>query len=363
MSNKKGGIIAIEPATGEILLKVSSPGYDPQLLVGLDRGKNYRMLELDPHKPLFDRTLAGAYPPGSTFKTLQALYGLKMGLITPQTHFSCYGPSKTKIGAIKMGCHNHPSPLNLYEAIQNSCNPYFVNVWRMVLEDNRFKTVRNAYAEWRKFICSFGLGDRICPDFNNEIKGLVPTLEWYDRIWKTKDWRWSYMSSVSIGQGEILQTPIQMANMACVLANRGYYITPHIVRPFTSDSNMIQKHTVDVAKKHFEVIVEGMGLAASKGTARGAMIDSVDIAGKTGTAQNPHGEDHSIFIAFAPKDNPKIAIAIYIENGGFGAQYAVPIGGLIMEKYLKGKISPNKKALEERMIHSSLITPWANKTK
>lgn len=356
MRNKKGGIIAIEPATGEILLKVSSPGYDPQLLVGLERGKNYRKLELDPNRPLFDRTVAGAYPPGSTFKTLQALYGLKTGLITPQTHFSCYGPSRTKIGAIRMGCHHHSSPLNLYEAIQNSCNPYFVNVWRMVLEDNRYKTVRNAYAEWRKFICSFGLGDRICPDFNNEIKGLVPTLEWYDRVWKTKNWRWSYMSSVSIGQGEILQTPIQMANMACVLANRGYYITPHIVRPINSDTNTIQKHIIDASSKHFEVVVEGMRLAASKGTARGATIDSIEIAGKTGTAQNPHGEDHSIFIAFAPKDHPQIAIAIYIENGGFGAQYAVPIGGLIMEKYLKGEISPNKKAIEEKMMNSSLIS-------
>lgn len=164
------------------------------------------------------------------------------------------------------------------------------------------------------------------------------------------------MSSVSIGQGEILQTPIQMANMACVLANRGYYITPHIVRPLNSDSTVIRKHVVDAAKEHFDVVVEGMMLAASKGTAKGAMIDSVLIAGKTGTAQNPHGEDHSIFIAFAPKDNPKIAIAIYIENGGFGAQYAVPIGGLIMEKYLKGEISQKKKSIEERMINSSLIS-------
>jgi len=357
MKNKRGGIIAIEPSTGEILLKVSSPGYDPQLMVGLERGKNYRKLNQNPDKPLFDRTVSGAYPPGSTFKTLQALYGLKTGVITPETCFECYGKSKTSIGAIRMGCHNHASPLNLYQAIQQSCNPYFVNVWRRVLESSKFKNVRESYGEWRKFICSFGLANQICPDFSNEISGLVPTVSMYDQRLKTQDWRWSYISSVSIGQAEILETPLQIANTACAIANRGYYMTPHIVRPLESEPDKVQKHSIDADKKYFDVVIEGMSMAASGGTASGAAIDSVVICGKTGTAENPHGADHSIFMAFAPKDNPRIAIAIYIENGGFGARYAVPIGGLIMEKYLKGKISPHKKSIEERMINSNLIAP------
>lgn len=357
MNNKRGGIIAIEPSTGEILLKVSSPGYDPQLMIGLERGKNYKKLSQDPNKPLFDRTVSGAYPPGSTFKTLQALYGLKLGVITPETRFECYGKSKTSIGPIRMGCHNHNSPLDLYQAIQQSCNPYFVNVWRRVLESGKFSSVRNSYTEWRKFICSFGLGEQICPDFSNEVSGLVPTTDKYDRQFKTQDWRWSYISSVSIGQAEILVTPLQIANMACSIANRGYYFTPHIVRPGEQETDKVQKHIINADKKYFDVVVEGMAMAAISGTARGAAIDSVVICGKTGTAENPHGADHSIFMAFAPKDNPKIAIGIYIENGGFGAQYAVPIGGLIMEKYLRGTIPPHKKAIEERMINSSLIAP------
>lgn len=362
MKNKRGGIIAIEPSTGEILLKVSSPGYDPQLMIGLERGKNYRKLSENPDKPLFDRTVSGSYPPGSTFKTLQALYGLKVGVITPETCFECYGKAKTAIGGIRMGCHNHASPLNLYQAIQQSCNPYFVNVWRRILESNKFRNVRDSYSVWREFICSFGLGSPICPDFSNEISGSVPTLAKYDRKLSTQDWRWSYIMSLSIGQGELELTPLQIANMACVIANRGHYMTPHIVRPLENGINKVEKHTVEVDEKYFDIVIEGMSMAANTGgTAKGASIDSVVICGKTGTAQNPHGEDHSIFMAFAPKDNPKIVISIYIENGGFGAQYAVPIGGLIMEKYLKGEISPRKKAIEERMLNANLINPVKSK--
>ncbi|MDE5611715.1 MAG: penicillin-binding protein 2, partial [Odoribacter sp.] len=291
------------------------------------------------------------------FKTLQALYGLKLGVITPNTCFECYGRARTHIGPIPMGCHNHESPLNLYQAIQQSCNPYFVNVWRRVLESGRFKSVRDSYAEWREFTASFGLNHQICPDFTNEVSGSIPTPERYDQKLKTQDWRWSFISSLAIGQGEILVTPLQIANMACVFANRGYYMTPHIVRPSKEESNKIKKYTVDVARAHFDVVVEGMALAATGGTARGAVIDSIVICGKTGTAENPHGDDHSIFMAFAPKDNPKIAIAIYIENGGFGAKYAVPIGGLIMEKYLKRRIAPWRKAIEERMLNADLMNP------
>lgn len=357
MKNKRGGIVAIEPSTGEILLKVSSPGYDPQLMIGLERGKNFRKLNSDPNTPLIDRTVSGAYPPGSTFKTLQALYGLKESVITPETCFECLGKARTYIGASPMGCHNHNSPLNLYQAIQQSCNPYFVNVWRRILENKKYESVRDAYIAWREFISSFGLGSKICPDFTNEVSGSVPAPIVYDHKYRTKDWRWSYITSLSIGQGELLLTPLQITNMACAIANRGYYITPHIVRPLEGMNNQIVKHTIDCDRKYFDIVIEGMAMAASAGTARGASIDSIIFCGKTGTAQNPHGDDHSIFMAFAPKDNPKIAIGIYIENGGFGAHYAVPIGGLIMEKYLKGEISPRKKAIEERMLNSNLLAP------
>lgn len=357
MRNKRGGIIAIEPATGEILLKVSSPGYDPQLLIGLERGKNYKKLQEDPNVPLFDRTVMASYPPGSTFKTLQALYGLEENVITPDSRFECFGKARTSFGSLRMGCHNHASPLDLRGSIQHSCNPYYVNVWRRILENNKYRNVRDAYKNWREFICSFGLGNKICPDFTNELSGSVPSIAQYDRTFKTQDWRWSYIMSLSIGQGELLVTPLQIANMACAIANRGYYMTPHIVRPLEGQSNKVEKHTIDCERKNFDVVVEGMALAASGGTARGASIDSIIICGKTGTAQNPHGDDHSIFMVFAPKDNPKIAMAVYIENGGYGAQYAVPIAGLILEKYLKGEIAARKKPIEQRMMESNLVTP------
>ena len=356
MRNKRGAIVAIEPATGEILLKVSSPGYDPQLMIGLERGRNYQKLQTDPNIPLLDRSVGSSYPPGSTFKILQALYGLKEKVLTPETQFECYGKAKTPIGGgMRMGCHNHDSPLNLHESIENSCNPYFVQVWRRILENDKYENVRESYKAWRDFICSFGLGEQICPNFSNELSGSVPTVALYDKIYKTKVWRWSYIMSLSIGQGELLLTPLQIANMACVIANRGFYITPHIVRPIDEIDNQIKKHTVDCAPEHFDAVVEGMAMAASGGTARRAAIDSIEICGKTGTAQNPHGDDHSIFMTFAPKDNPKIVISVYIENGGFGSAYAVPIAGLLLEKYLTGSISPKKKAVEKQMMEADLI--------
>lgn len=355
MRNKKGGIIAIEPATGEILLKVSSPGYDPQLLVGLERGRNYRKLQEDPNVPLFDRTVMASYPPGSTFKTLQALIGLQEKVITPESSFECYGGYF--FGSLRMGCHNHTSPLDLRHSLQHSCNPYYVNVWRRMLENNRYPSVRDAYGTWRDYVQSFGLGQKICPDFTNELSGSVATQAYYDRVYKTQNWRWTYIMSLSIGQGELLVTPLQIANMAACIANRGYYITPHIVRPLEGHKNKIEKHTIPIGKRHFEVVIEGMELAAKEGTGRVAAVDSVVVCGKTGTVQNPHGADHSVFMAFAPKENPRIAIAVYVENGIWGATYAAPIAGLIIEKYLNGTISERKKPLEKRMMEADLIKP------
>lgn len=358
MQNKKGGIIAIEPSTGEILLKVSSPGYNPQLMIGWERGKNYKMLENDPNQPLFDRTIGATYPPGSTFKPLQALYALKEKIITPSTRFTCHGSAKTQIGPIRMGCHNHESPVSLTQSLQHSCNPYYVNVWRMVLENKKYTNVREAYKHWREYACTFGLNQTLCPDFTNERSGSVPSVEFYDKILQTQNWQWSYIMSLSIGQGELLLTPLQIANMACIIANRGYYMTPHIVRP--EHNSEIKKHIVDCPAEYFIPVIEGMSMAATLGTARGAAIDSIEICAKTGTAQNPHGDDHSIVMIFAPKEKPKIAMAVYIENGGFGARCAVPIAGLILEKYLKGSISPSNKAIEKRMIEFDLITPSAS---
>lgn len=355
MRHKRGGIIAIEPQTGEILLKVSSPGYDPQLLVGLERSENYRKLQQDSTIPLFDRTVMASYPPGSTFKTIQALIGLEEGVITPDSRFDCH--RGYSFNGQHMGCHNHPSPLDLRGSIQNSCNPYYVNVWRKILENNRFNSVRDAYGEWRKFAMSFGFGQKICPDFMNELSGSIPSQEYFDRVHKTQNWHWMYIMSLSIGQGELLITPLQIANMACVIANRGYYITPHIVRAINGDKKDFDKHLINIKRENFEIVVEGMAMAVSGGTARKATIDSIDMCGKTGTAQNPHGEDHSIFMSFGPKENPKIAIAVYIENGGFGATYAVPIASLIMEKYLTEKISEHKKPMEETMMNAVINYP------
>ncbi|WP_018336342.1 MULTISPECIES: penicillin-binding protein 2 [Butyricimonas] len=355
MRNKKGGIVAIEPSTGEILVKMSSPGYDPQLMVGLERGKNYSKLLNDPLNPLFDRTTMAQYPPGSIFKTVQALIGLQTKAITPHTQATCNGGAYI-VGGRFMKCHHHSSPVDLVASIENSCNPYYVNVFKRVLELPEYGSVRNAYNEWRNYVTSFGFGSKICPDFSNEVSGEIYTQEKYDKVFKTQKWYASYIISLSIGQGELLITPIQMANLAAVLANRGYYITPHIVRPLNDSlAGRIEKHQIPIDRKYYEPIVEGMQMVIKGGTGRRAQVDSITMAGKTGTVQNPHGDDHSVFIAFAPVENPKIALIVYVENGVWGSRYAAPIAGLMIEKYLKGKISDKKKPLEKEMFEANLI--------
>lgn len=354
MQNKKGGIIAIEPATGEILLKVSSPGYNPQYLVGLERGENYRKLQQDPNLPLFDRTVSATYPPGSIFKTIQGLIGLEERVITPATTYDCHHGNS--FNGQFMKCHGHASPLDLKGGIQNSCNPYFVNVFRRILENNKYANVRDAYNVWRDYVLSFGLGQRICPDFMNEATGSIPTQAYYDKIFKTQNWYYTYIMSLSIGQGELLITPLQMANMVTCIANRGFYFTPHVVRPIDDEHRRtIVKHPLNIKKEYFEYIADAMEEAVKSGTARKAANDSVSVCGKTGTIQNPHGPDHSAFFAFAPKYNPQIAILVYVENGEWGASYAAPIAGLLIEKYLTGKIADRKKYLEKNMLEADLI--------
>jgi penicillin-binding protein 2 len=354
MSNKTGGIVAIEPATGEILAKVSSPGYDPGLLVGLDLGRNYPLLQNDPLKPLFDRTTKGHYPPGSTFKPLQALVGLQSGVITPRTLFYCnHGAYVGRFVA----CHGHASPVDLREAIETSCNPYFINVFTRFLESPAFANVRAGYEAWREYTTAFGLGSRVTLDFDEDT-GLVPTLSYYDNRLKTRNWHASYINSLAIGQGELVITPVQMANFAAALANRGHYFTPHLVLP-TNDTlrRRVSRHDIPIDSAHFEVVIEGMRRVITRGTGWRARVDSITVAGKTGTAENPHGKDHSVFIAFAPVEAPRIALVVYVEHGEWGGTHAAPIAGLLIEKYLKGTISPSREAEEARVLSTNLISP------
>jgi penicillin-binding protein 2 len=346
MNNKIGSIVAIEPSTGEVLSLVSAPGFDPELLVGRKRTKNYVALMSDTLKPLFNRALMAQYPPGSTFKIINALIGLQEKVLYPGTEYECAGAYYSR--NFRLGCHNHRSPLNLTESIQMSCNTYYCNVFRNILDNKKYSSIRESFDSWREYLLSFGFGNYLGSDFNNELKGLVPTKQTYDRIYGERGWNSLTLISMSIGQGELGTTPLQMANMTAAIANRGYYYTPHITKEvegdFDIDSKFKEKYRTKIDSIYFERVIEGMDLAVngeagSGSTARSAKIPGIIVCGKTGTAQNPHGEDHSIFIAFAPKDNPKIAIAVYIENGGYGSTWAAPTAKLMMEKYLNDSIS------------------------
>jgi penicillin-binding protein 2 len=346
MSNKIGSIVAIEPSTGEILSIVSTPTYKPELLVGRKRTENYVQLMSDTLKPLFNRALMAQYPPGSTFKIINALIGMQERILYPHTKYECYGGYN--VGRFHLGCHYHESPLNLVESIQMSCNAYYCNVFRNILDNKKYPSIRESFDQWREYILSFGFGEYLNSDLSNELKGLVPTKERYDRIYGKNRWKSLTLVSMAIGQGELGTTPLQMANMTAAIANRGYYYTPHIVKEiegdFALDERFYQKNYTKIDSIYFEIAIEGMDLAVngeagSGSTARSAQIPDITVCGKTGTAENPHGEDHSIFIAFAPKEDPKIAIAVYIENGGFGSTWAAPTAKLMMEKYLNDSIS------------------------
>jgi len=346
MKNKIGSIVAIEPSTGEVLALVSAPGYNPELLVGRKRTKNYVSLMSDTLKPLFNRALMAQYPPGSTFKLINALIGLQEKVLFTNTEYECAGAYYSR--NFRLGCHHHKSPLDLRESIQISCNTYYCNVFRNILDNKKYPSIRESFDNWRNYLLSFGFGNYLGSDFNNELKGLVPTKGTYDRIYGERGWNSLTLVSMAIGQGELGITPLQMANMTAAIANRGYYYTPRIVKEIEGDFDIEQKfsekHLTKIDSIYFERVIEGMEMAVngepgSGSTARSAQIPGITVCGKTGTAQNPHGEDHSIFIAFAPKDNPKIAIAVYIENGGFGSTWAAPTAKLMMEKYLNDSIS------------------------
>ena len=356
MQNKIGSIVAIEPQTGEILAMASAPYWDPGKLVGKERSANYQQLLNDPHKPLMNRATQAQYSPGSTFKILQALAALQDGSITPYTKYPCNGKSSSPIKCT----HNHGSPVDLEEGIEQSCNPYFWALYRDMLQKDGYEDghvrFKEHYNAWREIIASFGLGEKFTnTDIREQAKGYLPTTDFYNKIYGQKGWKAITIRSLSIGQGEILVTPLQLANQVAAIANKGYYITPHFNR---NDSMKSDTHQVLVDEELFDVVHRGMARVMTDGTGRWYNLPELQICGKTGTVQNPHGDDHALFIAFAPMDNPKIAVAVAVENAGFGSTWACPIATMVIEQYLNGEIKRN--ALFESMCAADLITPKAN---
>lgn len=355
MNGKIGAIVAIEPSTGEILCLVTSPNYDPSLLVGKDRGKNYAELQRNPMKPLFDRSIQGAYPPGSTFKPSQGLIFLQEGVITPSTAYPCH---RGYVNGLRVGCHGHASPIALKPALQTSCNAYFCWGFKNMI-DKKGTTASKQFEKWKNYIVEMGYGYKLGVDLPGESRGFIPNSEFYSSSFRGANWSANTIISVSIGQGEVLATPLQIANLCATIANRGYFYTPHVVKDISGgklDAAFTTKHQPHIKKSYYEIVAEGMRMAVTGGTCRTANLADIEVAGKTGTAQNPHGRDHSAFIGFAPYNNPKIAVAVYVENAGFGAAYGVPIGSLIIEKYLKGEISPARKGVESHMLNSNTIS-------
>lgn len=340
MAGKIGSIVAIEPSTGEILAMVSSPSYDPDKLIGRERSKNYVELLRDRDRPLFNRAVMAKYPPGSIFKNVVGLIGLQEGVLTPQQTYPCSMGYHIGRG---MKCHAHPSPLDLEGAIQNSCNAYFCYVFRNIIDNPRYGSVKKGLDVWADYLHSFGLGRRLDSDFRGELSGDVPTSALYDRRYKGR-WNSLTVLSLSIGQGELGITPLQMANLGAIIANRGFYHIPHIVRKIDGrdsiDRRFYEKHYTKVDPRYFELFAEAMWKGVNvAGTGHVARVEGLDICGKTGTAQNPHGADHSTFLCFAPKDNPRIAVSVYVEHGRFGATSAAPIASLLIEKYLRDTIT------------------------
>lgn len=339
LKNKTGSIVAIEPSTGQILAMVTSPSYDPNELVGRVRGENYVRLLKDTLKPLVNRATSGIYPPGSTFKMVNGLVVLQSGVVKSNSLFPCNGTESQPIRCT----HYHNKEVALYEAIENSCNPYFWETFREMFASSRFASSKDAYEFWYELVTSFGLGSTFKTDIPSEVAGNIPKSSFYDKMYKGV-WNALTIRSLSIGQGEILVTPLQLANMAAAIGNEGYYYPPHLIRSFGDgtpiDSVMTTKKVIDIKSEHFKDVKIGMCrvFEGESGTARFSKIDSIQVAGKTGTAENPHGDDHSIFMGFAPAENPKIAIAVVVENAGFGSQWAAPMASLMIEKYLRGYI-------------------------
>ncbi len=351
LEGKIGAIVAIEPSTGEVLCMVSSPSYDPRMMVGRMRGRNHRMLSHDSWKPLLNRAIMGQYPPGSTFKTTQALTYLTEGIIKPNTLFPCHHGFYYR--GLHVGCHGHPSPLNLIEAISTSCNGYFCwGLYYMMSNRRKYKNVEQAMNTWRDYMVSMGFGYKLGIDLPGEKRGLIPNAEFYDNAYNGS-WNGLTIISIAIGQGEVNLTPLQIANLGATIANRGYFYTPHVVRSIQGkgiDPEYRKRHYTRAAPWAYRAVVEGMRSSALKGTCKTLRNLPFEACGKTGTAQN-RGHDHSVFMGFAPMNEPKIAIAVYVENGGFGADFAVPIGKVLFEQYLTGHLSKSAEAEANALQH------------
>ncbi|MCW1735689.1 penicillin-binding transpeptidase domain-containing protein [Anaerorudis cellulosivorans] len=358
MQNKIGSIVMIEPQTGEIVCIVSSPSYDPALLTGKDFGSNYLSLERDPYKPLINRAVAGMYPPGSTFKPSQGAVFMKEGIITADTRYSCFHGYPPLGG--HPACHSHASPLSVVPALATSCNSFFCYGLNAMLSNReKYADVNAAFDVWRNYLGKMGYGDRLGVDLPSEKKGFIPNSKFYTKVLKRKNWNAHNIISIAIGQGEILATPLQIANFAAVAANRGYYYVPHVVRERKGtalDTLYTRKHDSGISPSVFEIIVQGMANAVTGGTCRVAnLLPEIEVCGKTGTAQNPHGDDHSLFMGFAPKNNPRVAIAVIVENGRFGASNAVPIGRLMLQKFFNDSIPETDKWLETRIVNTTIL--------
>lgn len=358
MAGKVGSVVAIEPSTGEILALVSSPGIDVEQLA--DIGKHYNEIAQNPYKPMYNRAVQASYPPGSVFKLVNALIGMQEGVLRPEMRYPCSHGYHYGAGH-KLGCHGHRSPIDMTESIMMSCNAYYCYVLKNIVDNRKYDSPADGLDHWNEYVKSFGFGRKLGSDFPAELAGSIPSSRTYNRSYGRGRWNSTTVISLSIGQGEILATPMHLANLCATIANRGHYYIPHIIKASEGieiDPRFYEPQYTLVDTTHFPKVIRGMWMAVNApagagGTARVAHVDSLDICGKTGTAQNPRGADNSVFICFAPQDNPKIALAAYVENGGFGAAYAAPIASLMAEKYLKGKTS--RPELEKRMMESNLM--------
>ena len=358
MNGKRGAIVAIEPASGDILASVSSPSYDPNILsVGYKRGEAFEKLSSDTMKPLLNRAIMSKYPPGSLYKPVLSLIALQQEIITPTNYITCTGGYtyyKTT-----WNCHAGPGVHNVISALTHSCNTYYYIAYRNILEIDGFRHPQVGLDTLNYYLDAFGLGRRLGIDIGGESPGYIPTSDYYRKLYKDEGGRWysTYTISNGIGQGEMELTTLQMANLAAIIANRGHYFTPHLFKTYDDqhyyeDRMIPERHEVPIDDKHFDPVIEGMSRSISRGTGTAAYIPGIEVCGKTGTSQNPHGKDHSVFFAFAPRENPQIAIAVYVENAGWGSSFAAPIASLMIEKFLKGEVSPQRKWMENRMLEA-----------
>ena len=357
MKNKVGSVVAIEPSSGEVLAYISSPGYDPNLLSSRYRGRNYAVLLLDSLKPLYNRPILAEYPPGSTFKPIMSLISFQEGIKNPEEGYSCNGGYR--IPGHTVGCHDHKRLDSGRDAIRYSCNAYYCDALKKMLHHEQYEGVEEAFTTWMDYLYKFGFGKPLGIDLQFENDGNVPTNTYYNKIYGKGRWKGTTVISLAIGQGETLATPLQMANSMAIIANRGFYYEPHLVKGYiendTSKGHGYNRKVVDIEPRYFDKVVDGMEDVIVSGTGRWIFKEDFPQCGKTGTAENPHGDDHSLFVAFAPKDNPQIAIAVIVENAGYGTTYAAPIASLMMEKYVNDSIAPNRQWIADRMYKADLI--------